>query len=409
MNKRIAVLVFISVLAIPRFSNAQITPSVLTLPENEFALDLYKQIAATPGNFIFSPNSIDLVLGMVYAGAKGKTADEMARTLHIDELSPAPGQTLLAAYLQDMVKYDVAGPNEDPNVKLNAANALWGAQGYQFHAEYLKNVSNVFGGALTQVDFSNPAAAADTINQWVAAHTAGKIQNLISARGLGAATRLVLTNAVYFDGGWSTTFDPGETAPAPFHLASGQVVMRPMMNMTDDLSYREADGAQVLTLYYGYGGDAMTIFLPKPHVSLNDVERGLSASLLTGLPHEMRMEKVAVELPKFKAEHSFDLNFLLDRLGIRDLFDPAKADLSGMATAPPGRRLFVSDVVHQAYVAVDETGTVATAATAGVVEMSLSAPDFQPPVPFIADHPFLYMIQDASGQILFMGRVMDPG
>jgi len=387
---------------------AQASSGSLAESENEFALDLYKQIAATPGNFIFSPSSIDLVLGMVYAGANGKTGQELARTLYIDELKPAPGQVLLTAYLQNMMKHDAAVPTQDPAVKLNSANALWGANGYHFHADYLVNVANVFDGALTPVDFSNPNEAADTINQWVAAHTAEKIHNLIRPDSLGASTRLVLTNAIYFNGKWSKKFDPAKTAPAPFHLANGKGVMTPMMNMTDEFHYIEADGAQILTLFYGTSGDFMTIILPKPHVSLNEVESGLSAALLSDLPSEMVEEKIAVELPKFKAEHAFDLNSVLERLGIHDLFDPANADLSGIATAPPGRRLFVSDVVHKAYVAVDETGTVAAAATGGIAAIAVSAPDFQPPVPFVANHPFLYLIQDANGQILFMGRMTDP-
>ncbi|MFZ4394333.1 MAG: serpin family protein [Kiritimatiellia bacterium] len=377
-------------------------PSVPVAVSNNTALacDLYAQLKSQEGNLFFSPYSVSTALAMTYAGARGETAAQMARTLHFT-LSQADLHPAFAALSAQMNAVQQAG-----QVQLSIANSLWPHKSYPFLEEYLALVRKNYGTTITPVDFEKeePKARAQ-INQWVEEKTQKKITNLI-ASPLDPLTRLVLVNAVYFKGKWESQFKADHTQQAPFFVAENKSVQAPLMSQTHEFKYGAWQNAQLIELPYAGTKLSMLVILPteKTAQELTKVERALSVARLTEWRAQMRKQKVQLFLPKFKVTwgvHSLKNPLLA--LGMRDAFAEDKADFSGM----DGKRdLLVSDVLHKAFIAVDEAGTEAAAATA--VMMALRAVPAPPPV-FRADHPFLFLIQEnATGSILFLGRVTDP-
>ena len=409
MNKLIgaAVLLGLCLRAMP--TPAQETPQPLTLAENAFAIDLYGALRQQPGNLFFSPYSVATAIGMAYAGAKGGTAAEMAKVLHLGGLGV--GADPQAAFLRDAKSWDAVGATEADGFQLHAANALWGAKGYAFKPGYIAALKDSFGAAFAAVSFSDEPTTTNRINAWVAGQTANKIQNLIPRGALDAATRLVLTNAIYFKAGWLSPFEPAATTKNKFQVAPGHEVTADMMNLNGSFGLVQQDNLKILDFPYRRREASLLIILPNEQDGLAAVESALTAdNLRTWLQTEKNVP-VTLALPKFEATSSFDLNTTLRTLGIRQAFDCGHADLTGIA-ADPAQPLCLSDVIHKAHIAVDEQGTEAAAATAliGVAaSMPMPGPPPPPPVPFIADHPFLYLIRaNQSGAILFMGRVADP-
>jgi len=344
---------------------------------------------------------------MVYAGAKAGRAAEIAKTLHFDDLASGGGSDLRATYLQDFAGQPPSGDTEPDGSKFEAANALWGANQYYFNA----TIKSDFGGNLQRVNFADAEAANDKINNWVAAQTHGKIPSIISPMMLNGGTRLVLTNAVYFKAGWAQPFDTSDTRKAPFHVAPGDDVQADAMDMTSTLGYAADDRVQILVLDYRYRDTSMVIVLPKAKYGLHRVEASLALPELSALLARKLNSLVHVTMPKFSADSTFDLIPTLRTLGLSQLFDPERCNLTGIGTAPSSP-LYVNFVIHKAYLDVDEVGTEAAAVTAmGFYPRSIRIRNGPPPVPipFIADHAFLYFIRDnATGQILFMGRVVGP-
>jgi serpin B len=381
---------------------------------NAFATDLYAQLAAKPGNLFFSPASIDTALGMTYAGAAGNTADQMAKTLHFtlpaDKLHPAFAK--LIADLNNPTDYEAIGSVTKPAYQLSVANALWGEKGYDFKPAFLGLLKETYKAGLNEVDFKQSDAARKTINDWVAKETKDKIKDLIPAGVLTRDTRLVLTNAIYFKSGWAEEFTKhatkneefmiGDLAPQP---RPPETVTVPLMHKTAGFGYAETDDVQVLSLPYKAGQLDMVVLLPKmERNNLANLEKSLGRKLGDWLK-AIKHEEVIVTLPKFKFNSQFKLSDTLKAMGMTDAFD-IKASFPGITTK---EALFIQEVVHKAFVAVDEEGTEAAAATA-VALATLSAP-IDPPTPkvFKADHPFLFMIRHtATKTILFMGRVADP-
>ena len=360
---------------------------------NAFALELYGRLRERPGNLFLSPYSISTALAMTYAGARGQTADQMARALHF----PLPPDRLPAAY-EPLISSIHGGPEPRP-YQLLVANALWGREGLEFRPEYLRVVEAHFGAGLFRVDFRSPEPARRTINAWVADKTRDKIGELIGPGALAPETLLVLTNAIYFKGDWLTPFPRSDTWDEDFHAAGPGRVRVPMMHRTGRLGYAERDGFQALELPYKGDALAMLVLLPRTTDGLAVLEGTLS---LDGL--DMRERRlVRVSFPRFRLEGGFALQEVLAAMGMPDAFR-READFSGMT----GRREpFISAVLHKAYVDVNEQGTEAAAAT-GVVMRPTAAP-VDRPVEFRADHPFLFLIRDRrTGSILFLGRVANP-
>ncbi|MBA7647079.1 hypothetical protein ES703_54849 [subsurface metagenome] len=299
---------------------------------------------------------------------------------------------------------DLNARGEKGGYELNVANALWGQQGYGFLAEFLELIKSSYDGELNEVDFVKAREAArQTINAWVEKQTRDKIKNLIQKGVLNSMTRLVLTNAIYFKGNWARQFEEDKTKEAPFTLISGEKVNVPMMNQTAEFNYMETEDFQGLELPYVDDELSMIILLPRKVDELSSLEEMLSLEKFSGWLSKLGKRKVIVSIPKFRMTSQFGLADVLRSMGMTDAFS-GKANFSGMN----GKRdLFISAVVHKAYVDVYEEGTEAAAATAVVVGMTAVRPEKIPV--FRADHPFLFLIRDnKSGSILFIGRTMNP-
>jgi serpin B len=373
--------------------------TAVTEGNNVFAVALYGRLRHQNGNLFFSPESISTALAMAYAGARGSTASEMAKTLHFtlppDKLHPAMGALLR----------DLNAAHE--GYQLSVANALWAQQGYTFLDDFLSLLKTDYGAGLNQVNFKGaPEAARLTINQWVEQKTQDKIKDLLQPGALRSDTRLVLTNAIYFKGDWETQFDKAQTKSEDFHLSPAQAATAPLMHREGRFSYFDGGTFQILEIPYKSKELSMIVFLPKDAGGLSALEQSLTGSNLQQWLDKLgSVPKVIVTIPKFKMTQQFELGSTLSAMGMPQAFS-GSADFSGMT----GHRDFaISEVIHKAYVDVNEEGTEAAAATAVTMRaLAMRAPEGPPPV-FRADHPFVFMIRDnRSASILFMGRMADP-
>lgn len=403
-----------------------------------FAFELYARLCAQEGNLFFSPYSISTALAMTYAGAGGQTETQMAETLHFPTYPPdsTVQQTVMPfhpAYGRLIERLNAQGQKGD--YRLSVANALWGQKDYPFLESFILLNNACYQAGLENVDFVNETEPTRLkINQWVEDKTQDKIKDLIPQGALDAMTRLVLTNAVYFKGDWALQFDKAATVEQDFCLSPDTAVKTPMMYQEEEFKYAQNDLMQILELPYKGGDLSMVILLPRakdaagkptplgqtpievirgkdrqtvtPRVAsfgLAEVEKTLTADALAEWQKEMHSQKIEVYLPKFKMTSEFSLNKTLAGMGMPDAFDPGAADFSGMTG---DKDLFISAVLHKAFVEVNEEGTEAAAATGVVV--GVTAMPAPPPV-FRADHPFVFIIKDdTTGSILFVGRVADP-
>ena len=366
---------------------------------NSFALDLYARLKEQDGNLFFSPYSISSALAMTMSGARGQTEQEMARILHLkqarEKLHPADGALI------ERLKAPADAPYQ-----LRIANRLWGQEGLTFRREFLNLTQEFYGAALAQVNFAGAAAeACRKINAWAEEETAGLIKELLQPNAVAGAS-LVLTNAVYFKGTWTSRFDSGSTTPQPFFTAPEKSVEVPMM--TQEAKFGHFDGEGFALLEMPYNGDklSMVILLPDEVAGLPALEKSLTAESLRGWVGQAAERKIRVFAPKFELTCPANLSGPLQAMGMKDAFSDDRADFSGMIDPAEHAPIFISEVVHKAYVKVDEEGTEAAAATAVVMETT----SIRDPSPvFRADHPFLFLIRDkATGTILFFGRVNDP-
>lgn len=367
---------------------------------DQFALDLYQQLRTQEGNLFFSPSSISVALAMAYAGAAGETEAEMAKTLHFqmpkDQLHD--GMRALQDYWTT--------PDKKTDIRLNLANRLWGQQSYDFLPTFLQITRDKYGAELARLDFASAEESANTINEWVEKQTEGKITDLISPDALSPVTRLVLTNAVYFHGNWAEPFDKLLTNEEDFHLTATDKIRVPLMHRWDECRYGAADGLQLIELPYGDGTLSMVVLLPQDIDGLAGLEAKLTTQNLQRWTESVKHEdEVEVYLPKFKTTADFMLSGTLQAMGMKSAFDPDTADFSGMTDK---EALFISVVIHKAFVDVNEEGTEAAAATGIAMLGAASAEPKEPPV-FRADHPFVFMIRDnRNGAILFLGRITNP-
>lgn len=381
----------------------------LVAGNNAFALDLYRALGQTnlpeqpSGNLFYSPYSLSSALAMTYAGARGATAQQMAQVLRFqlpaDRLHPAFNSldTQLAKRGQGAQGKDGKG------FRLRNVNALWGQNGYTFLPAFLDTLAQNYGAGLRLLDFQKTEEARQTINAWVERQTEDRIKDLIALGALDAATRLVLTNAIYFNAAWASPFEPAQTRDGPFNLADGSQVNVPMMHKTDTYSYAQGDGYQAVELPYDQRELSMLILLPSAG-PLSAFEKSLDDKRVDGIVKSLQDKRLALSLPKWQFEASFQLAETLSKLGMRDAFMTGAADFSGMDGT---RNLYIGQVIHKAFVAVDETGTEAAAATAVILPASGIA---EAPLVVTIDRPFIFLIRDnATGAILFVGRVMKPG
>jgi serpin B len=370
---------------------------------NAFALDIYQTLRSESGNLILSPFSISLALAMTYAGARGETETQMADVLHFtsqDKVHPAFNALDLA-----LEKEPVNLDEEQEPLKLNVANAVWAEQTYPFLPEFLDIIAVNYGAGVQLADFINkPNEERLAINDWVSEQTEDRINDLLADGTITSYTRMVLVNAIYFKADWLRKFDPNTTYDAPFHLLDGSEVTSPMMNdAMHGIPYMLGDGYQAIELAYAGETAAMDIILPDEG-NFEAFEAGFDKAKYDEIIQEMQVSSsVMVSLPKFEFTKDFSLADPLSTLGMGAAFDGATADFSGMTG---NKDLFIADVIHKAFVAVDEAGTEAAAATAVIMEAT-SAPMYD--AFFQADRPFIFIIRDTvNGQVLFMGRVLNP-
>jgi serpin B len=366
-----------------------------------FAFDLFARLRQSDGNVVYSPYSISTALAMTRAGARGRTADEMDKALHFtlpqDRLHPAAG-----ALVRDL---SAAHRGNKPNYQLTVANALWGQKNHGFLAAFLNLTRTDYGAELTEVDFINAREEARrTINAAVEKQTKEKVKELLKPDHLTPATRLVLTNAIYFKAEWETKFDRNSTRAQPFQLTAERKVKVPTMAGTAKFPYLDGDTFQLVELPYAGRDLSMLVLLPKKVDGLADLEKDLTAEKLAEWHGKLREAEVLVSLPKFKLTGAFELKKALKAMGMERAFDSQRADFSGMSGSSDG--LSIQDVIHKAFVDVNEEGTEAAGATAVVMRLGGPPPR---PVPFRADHPFVFLVRDnRSGSVLFVGRIADP-
>ncbi len=438
-------------------AGAPARPDSAASMENAFALDLYRRLASDGGggNLVCSPYPVYVALAMTAEGARGQTAEEMGRALHLpaslrrgggdaaarpwdlDRLHAGLGEWAGAIARHDTSQYD-----------LHVANALWGDARQPFDPRYVKTIAASYGtGGVRSVDFRGDVEAARArINAWTSGQTAGRIRELMPAGSVGRTTRLVLTSAIYFKGRWAEAFDEANTKEEPFRPAGGGTAMVPLMRGELDGAnygafdsggrwfatpptigrdagshpgapalYPGAGGFQVVELPYRGGDVSMVVLLPGSPAGLPSLESLLTPGRLKEWLDQLESRRVEVQLPRFRLEQGRPLVRALQAMGMRRAFvEPIGgqgADFTGMTgTAGPDDALFVGGVVHQALVDVSEKGTEAAAATAVGMKATAAVPGARPFVPtFRADRPFLFLIRDVqSGGVLFIGRFSRP-
>jgi serpin B len=370
-----------------------------------FAFDLYQAVRSSTGNLVYSPYSISLALAMIYGGARGETATQMANVIHYT----LPGAQFHPAF--NLLGLDLArrpdqaaGVDAKDRFQLTIANSLWGQDGWPFLPEFLDLLAVNYGAGMRLVDFENsPENARQQINNWVANQTQKRIKDIIPAGALDLSTRLVLANAIYFKATWEYEFDANKTNDGPFNLFSGEAVNVPIMSQESpqNFSYTSGDGWQAIALPYKGDLTDMVIIVPDAG-NFESFESSLTAERYNGIVSAMQSQQVILSMPKFTFEASLSLKDTLIGMGMIDAFVPEQADFSGMDGT---RLLYIGDALHKAFIAVDEKGIEAAAATV-VMVMEASLPQG---IILTIDRPFFYVIRDVpTGTILFMGRVLDP-
>jgi serpin B len=391
-----------------RVAEPDVTASDLTKlagGNRAFAFDLYQVLREQGGNLFYSPHSISLALAMTVAGARGQTEQEMADTLHFTlpegQLHPA----FNGLDLELSSRGEGAEGKDEGGFRLNIVNAIWGQEDYTFLDEFLDVLAENYGAGLRLLDFRGaPEASRVTINDWVAEQTEDRILDLIPQGAIKGTTRLVLTNAIYFNAAWHEPFDKSGTRDEPFYLLNGETVSVPMMHQTADFGYAAGQGYQAVELPYDRRELSMVILLPDEG-AFGSFEESLDAEVVDQAVAKLGKRKLVLTMPKFEFDSDFSLGEALQTLGMPTAFSGA-ADFSGMTG---GRDLFISDVIHKAFVSVDEEGTEAAAATA-VMMAELAAPlEEEEPLEVTIDRPFVFLIRDIkTGTVLFVGRLLSP-
>jgi len=364
---------------------------------SSFATNLYQELLNTEdGNLFFSPHSINVALSMTSAGARGNTADQFAGVLFFDPATVHDTLNALDLHLSAL------GSSDPDEFRLSVVNATWGQTGFDFEAPFLDILATYYGAGMSLLDFgADPEASRVIINDWVEDQTEGRIEDLLPEGSVTSLTRLVLTNAIYFKADWEHQFSDQMTHAADFTRLDGNTVTVDMMGQDDiEVPYFANADLQLVELPYKGLDTSMVIVLPTDG-NFDAVESELTPEFLNGLLDLATDQSVLVQLPKFSFTFDVSLNNPLKALGLTDAFDAAQADFTGMN---PVANLYITDVVHKAFVSVDEDGTEAAAAT-GVIIGDTSVPMNVMTI----NRPFFFFIRDrVHGTILFLGRVVDP-
>jgi serpin B len=384
---------------VPEFREA----AELVAGNTAFAVDLYREIVSEQGtgNIFFSPYSISTALGMTYAGAEGQTEAEMAEVLHFS----LPQETLHSAFssLRGMLAAgDLSGAASGEPFTMFVANGLWVQEGFDLQDQYISLVTSCYDAAVTNLDLAGDSEGSRlTINQWVADMTRERITDLIPQGVINADTRVVLTNAVYFKASWFHSFNEMATSRGLFTLADRSSVEVPMMHQTEYFQTAETAGCRAIELPYVDGDTGMLILLPDDDIEA--FEQEFDVETLETISASLASSRISLTMPAFEFTRSIQLGKILKSMGMVSAFSSGLADFSGFTGQPD---LFISEVLHKAFVKVDESGTEAAAATAVVMGLTCVPAES---TDFIIDRPFLFLIRNRStGTVIFMGRVMDP-
>jgi len=376
--------------------------SSLTEGNSVFAFNLYKLLSEEEGNLFYSPYSISAALAMAYAGAREDTEKQMADTLQFylsqNQLHPA-----FNSLDQKLASRGEGAQGKDgEGFRLNIVNAIWGQRDYTFLTSFLDTLAENYGAGLRILDFiSETEPSRITINDWVSDETEGRIEDLIPQGAINQLTRLVLTNAIYFNVAWQYPFEEDATSPGVFYLLNGDEVTVPMMEQQESFSYDEGDNYQAVELPYDGQELSMVILLPSSG-QFETFEEAIDYQRVKDIIENLERREVRLKMPKFEFDSSFGLKKTLIDMGMPIAFS-AGADFSGMTGE---KDLFISDVIHKAFVSVDEAGTEAAAATAVIMELTAMP---ETPVEVALNRPFIFLIRDIEiGAILFVGRVTNP-
>ena len=368
-----------------------------------FVFELFHEIVEGDKNLFFSPYSISSALAMAYAGARGTTETEMEATLHF-----GLGQTVIHPAFNRLDlelngRGDLSPPYEGEGFQLNVVNAVWGQEDHVFLSDYLDTLAVNYGAGLRLLDFlSDPESSRLTINDWLSDQTNERIQDLLPAGSVDVDTRLVLTNAIYFNAPWLEPFNEERTEIGTFTLLDGEPVETPMMHQQTRFGYAEWDHGRAVELLYNGAELSMVVLLPDVGQFQTFVDE-LNATQYEEIVKSLTKREVDLRFPKFEFDYDASLVDALAALGMTTAFQPLAADFSGIDGT---KALFISDVLHKAFVSVDEEGTEAAAATA-VLFLGTGMPE--PPVTVTVDRPFLFVIRDIpTGTVLFVSQVVQP-
>ncbi|MCI0703177.1 MAG: serpin family protein [Planctomycetia bacterium] len=387
--------------------NAESNAKLAAEGVNAFAADLYAQLRAKNGNLVVSPYSISTALAMTASGAEGGTAEQMWSVLHLPE-----SEKLGPAYRAMTASVTTPPRSAKHKPELSVANSLWMQKGHPWKKDFLTGARNNFKAGMFDADFvSDPESGRGRINRWVEKETRERIKDLVPLGALDRNTRMVLANAIYFKAKWAEPFKKEKTEELDFTLTAGMKVRTPIMHQRGEFWLWETENLQVLKMPYDGNSTSMYILLPRQTNGLPALEAQLTAK---NLPNwisgdgKIPLVEVKVWLPKFKFTVPIELGATLQTMGMTEAFDPMRANFRGMSDHTQG--LYISRVLHKAFVELDEEGTEAAAATAVVMMLRGAAQPLPSPVKeFRADHPFVFVIKhEPTGAVLFMGRVEDP-
>lgn len=375
-------------------------PGDVASANNAFAVDFYKEVAAGDdgGNIFFSPAGMHTAFSILYEGARYDTAAQMR-----DAFGFEPNAT---ARHDDVTRTMSSLNRDDPHATLDLANSLWVADWFEPHGSYVDVARNTYHASVEKVDFFD--GGVERINGWADEKTHGKIEEVLTADDVEESTAAVILNAVYFKGTWATQFPVEDTAQSKFWKDDTRSVDADFMSVDGTFGHGYFDGVQVLNMPYRGDRLSMLVVLPDGRDGMGQLQERISTELIQEWQQHMSEIRMIVSVPKFEMKTHYDLKPALQSLGMTDAFDKTSADLLGVLGVQPGEeytgnRLYVSKAVHDGYVKVNEEGTEAAAVTSVAMELASAPPHF------LADHPFMFIIQDdESGAVLFMGRVSDP-
>ncbi|XP_031627896.1 antichymotrypsin-2-like [Contarinia nasturtii] len=380
-------------------STPKIQLNELTNSFGTFTIDLYQQCVqhSVNENVFLSPLSILSALALLSQATEGNTFNEMINSLHLNENKTAVANQINA--------YNTLIQNGAGQSTLSIANQIYVKQGYSLNPHFKEVAEKQFSSGVESINFENGSEAAQIINHFVEEKTHDKINNLVTPESIDSSSAVVLVNAIYFKGNWKNRFDKEQTKKRDFYISETETVSVDFMQITSNFKFRRSDelDADVLELKYADSKFSFLIVLPRQRTGLSVVESKLKnydiAKVTNGYPYGFE-----VIMPKFKIEYEVNLNEILKNLGMSEMFDAHKANLSGLLETP--EKLFVSDVVHKAFIEITEEGSEAAAATIVGITLISYPPQPVQPLKFIVDHPFMYYIWDTETKTaLFAGRI----